>query len=63
MDYVANLKLLRPDYVVHGDDWKSGVQKQTREKVIEALKEVNDVGVEKPNLEVNKFVNYLHRGE
>lgn len=31
--------------------------------VIEALKEVNDVEVEKSNLEVNKFVNYLHRGE
>lgn len=39
LDYVPNLKLLKPDYVVHGDDWKTGVQKQTREKVIEALKE------------------------
>lgn len=39
LDYVANLKLLKPDYVVHGDDWKTGIQKQTREKVIEALKE------------------------
>ncbi len=39
LDYVPNLKLLKPDYVVHGDDWKTGVQKQTREKVIGALKE------------------------
>ena len=22
LDYVPNLKLLKPDYVVHGDDWK-----------------------------------------
>lgn len=39
LDYVANLKLLKPDYVVHGDDWKTGVQKQTRDRVIEALSE------------------------
>ena len=38
LDYVPNLNLMKPDYVVHGDDWKTGVQKQTREKVIEALK-------------------------
>lgn len=39
LDYVPNLRELRPDYVVHGDDWKTGVQKKTRDKVIEALKE------------------------
>lgn len=39
LDYVPNLKKLKPDYVVHGDDWRTGVQKNTREKVIEALKE------------------------
>ena len=30
LDYVPNLELLRPDYVVHGDDWKEGVQKKIR---------------------------------
>jgi len=39
LDYVPNLKKLKPDYVVHGTDWKHGVQKQTRAKVIEVLKE------------------------
>ena len=39
LDYVSNLKILKPDFVVHGDDWKTGVQKQTREKVIEVLKD------------------------
>lgn len=39
LDYVPNLKMLKPDFVVHGDDWKTGVQKQTREKVIETLNE------------------------
>jgi phosphoenolpyruvate phosphomutase len=39
LDYTENLVALKPDYVVHGDDWKEGVQKNTREKVIEVIKE------------------------
>ena len=38
LDYVENLKLIKPDYVVHGDDWKTGVQKETRKRVITTLK-------------------------
>ena len=38
LSYVANLNLIKPDYVVHGDDWKKGVQKQTRQDVIKTLK-------------------------
>ena len=38
LDYRANLKLLTPNYVVHGDDWKTGVQKKTRRQVITTLK-------------------------
>jgi len=38
LDYTANLKLLKPNYVVHGDDWKKGVQKKTRDRVIKTLK-------------------------
>lgn len=37
LDYVPNLRKLRPDYVVHGDDWKTGVQRETRARVIETL--------------------------
>jgi len=37
-DYSKNLKKLKPDYVVHGDDWKYGVQKSVRAKVIKELK-------------------------
>ena len=37
-EYTHNLNLLKPDYVVHGDDWKEGVQKKVRDKVIESLK-------------------------
>lgn len=39
LDYTANLELLRPDFVVHGDDWKQGVQQATRNKVIEILRQ------------------------
>ena len=38
LDYVENLRKIKPDYVVHGDDWKTGVQRETRERVIKALK-------------------------
>ena len=38
LDYRPNLEALRPDFVVHGDDWKEGVQKKTRAQVVAALK-------------------------
>jgi phosphoenolpyruvate phosphomutase / 2-hydroxyethylphosphonate cytidylyltransferase len=38
LDYVDNLNIVRPSYVVHGDDWKTGIQKQTRDRVLKALK-------------------------
>ena len=39
LDYVKNLELIKPDYVVHGDDWKKGIQKQTPDQdVIKTLK-------------------------
>lgn len=38
LDYRPNLKILKPDYVIHGDDWKIGPQKKTRKQVIATLK-------------------------
>lgn len=37
LDYAPNLLELKPDYVVHGDDWKEGVQKAVRASVIETI--------------------------
>ena len=37
-DYTENLLRLKPDYVVHGDDWKFGIQKKIRKQVITTLK-------------------------
>lgn len=39
LDYRPNLEKIKPDFVVHGDDWKEGVQKETRQKVIDKLAE------------------------
>ncbi|CAO6130701.1 PrpB PEP phosphonomutase and related enzymes [Candidatus Pelagibacterales bacterium] len=38
LDYTENLNLIKPEFVVHGDDWKTGIQKNTRKRVIQTLK-------------------------
>jgi len=38
-DYEPILRKLKPDYVVHGDDWKTGFQSQMRKKIIKLLNE------------------------
>lgn len=48
LDYSENLKLLKPDYVVHGDDWREGVQKTIRSRVIEVLSEWDGELIEIP---------------
>ena len=37
LDYTDNLNEFKPNYVVHGDDWKHGIQKEVRQKVIDTL--------------------------
>ncbi len=39
LDYVPNLRALKPDFVVHGDDWLHGVQREVRQRVIDVLAE------------------------
>lgn len=39
LDYTDNLRAVRPDFVVQGDDWQTGVKRRTRERVIEVLAE------------------------
>ena len=48
LDYTKNLEIIKPDYVVHGDDWKEGIQKSTREKVVNTLKEWNGEVIDVP---------------
>jgi len=35
--YIDNLMKIKPDYVIHGDDWKTGIQKRIREEVINTI--------------------------
>lgn len=48
LDYVPNLRQYRPDFVIHGDDWKTGVQSSTRERIIAVLKEWGGQLIEVP---------------
>ncbi len=51
LDYVPNLEAVRPDFVVHGDDWRTGVQRETRQRVIDALAQWGGELVEVPYTE------------
>ncbi len=51
LDYRHNLRLLKPEFVVHGDDWQTGVQKAVRDSVIEVLSEWGGELVEFPYTE------------
>ena len=46
LDYTNNLRKIKPKFVVHGDDWKKGVQSKIRERVIEELRKWNGKLVE-----------------
>lgn len=48
LDYEANLRQLKPAFVVHGDDWQTGVQQATRQKVMAVLGEWGGELVEVP---------------
>ena len=51
LDYTINLKKIKPDYVVHGDDWKTGPQQKTRDQVIETLNQWNGKVIDIPYTE------------
>ncbi|MEB8386326.1 phosphoenolpyruvate mutase [Rhodobacteraceae bacterium KMM 6894] len=48
LDYIPNLRTYKPDIVVHGDDWQTGVQAKVRQSVIDALGEWGGKLVEVP---------------
>lgn len=48
LDYTENLRAEKPAFVVHGDDWKTGVQAETRKKVLKVLREWGGKLVEVP---------------
>lgn len=48
LDYTDILRKLKPDIVVHGDDWQVGYQANIRQQVIEVLREWHGELVEYP---------------
>ena len=51
LDYVPNLRKLKPKYVVHGNDWREGVQRKVRNAVVETIAEWGGELVEVPYTE------------
>ena len=51
LSYKNNLRKIKPDYVVHADDWRKGPQKNTRQEVIEVLSEWGGELIEVPYTE------------
>jgi phosphoenolpyruvate mutase len=47
-DYVENLRKMRPDYMVHGDDWAVGPLQKYRERAFEAMAEWGGKIIEVP---------------
>jgi len=63
LDYSSNLLKLKPEIVVHGDDWREGVQSKTRSKVIETLNKWGGELVEIPytqGISSTKLINAKH---
>lgn len=46
--YVPNLKKYKPDYIIHGDDWKTNSEQELRAEVFEAMKELGGEVIEIP---------------
>lgn len=46
--YVPNLIKLKPDYIIHGDDWKSGTMRRIREDVYAVMKSQGGEVIEIP---------------
>ena len=65
LSYAKNLRELKPNYVVHGDDWCEGFQKPIRQEVIDVLAEYGGKLVEYPysNNPKYKELDAAHRAE
>ena len=65
LSYAENLRELKPNYVVHGNDWCEGFQKPIRQEVIDVLSEYGGRLVEYPysNNPKYKELDAAHRAE
>lgn len=65
LSYAENIRALKPDYVVHGDDWVNGFQRPIRQEVLDVLAEYGGQLVEYPYSSDPKYkeIDKLHRAE
>lgn len=62
-DYSVNIRLYRPDFMVHGDDWLEGPLAPYRERAIQALSEYGGKLIEVPytnGVSSSAMLNQLH---
>ena len=60
LSYVKNLRKYKPDFVIHGDDWRHGVQKKIRSEAIKCLKEWNGKIIEPKYTEGISTTDLIH---
>jgi phosphoenolpyruvate phosphomutase len=46
--YIPNLRKYHPDFIIHGDDWKTGILAKEREDVYKVMKELGGEVIEIP---------------
>lgn len=60
--YDENLKIVRPDYIIHGDNWNEGYQKEVKERAAKAIEEWGGQIIEIPYYEnegLSLFNSYM----
>lgn len=55
LSYKNNLLELKPDFVVHGDDWKTGIQQPIRQEVVDILATYGGELIEYPYSKDEKY--------
>ena len=65
LSYAENVRALKPDYVVHGDDWVNGFQRPIRQEVLDVLAEYGGQLVEYPYSSDPRYkeIDKMHRAE
>ena len=64
LSYIENLNKVKPDYVIHGNDWNKGIQSKTREDVVNTLSKWGGKLIEVPytkNISTTIIINKLKK--
>ena len=63
-DYSKNIKSLKPDFLVHGDDWKTGHMSEIRRQVLKIMKSYGGKLIEIPytkGVSSSALINHLNQ--